>query len=311
MLGVTLNQMSTFSESPLAGAPRQPKSGSQRVSFDVRYKVLRNQLRKFNLQSVVEEALRMTSDPPDDVIDALRQFPWLPMLLAKWALLDKMVLSQIGEPLSPERLRRFVQELWDFERDLIKQASPGTAHLLIRPRVFVQVEFQRGKTRGFVRIPALLSRLPADHSFRKLFQTQWELTPEQFVDLSLALYAARLQDNTPGFHRGFFAPLAGQYGDVAIDRILEMFSQDLNGLRRELTSAETLEDRKGLKPRRRSELLEFPWFKRFPLFKATNDVYFWPCVAADGGLCGNSEGLNSSGWFPAKCYLPTGQKKAI
>lgn len=248
----------------------------------MRYKVLRNQLRKFNLQSVVEEALRMTSAPPDDVVDALRQFPWLVMLLAKWALLDKMVLPEVGEPLSPERLGRFVQELWDFERDLIKQASPGTAHLLIRPRVFVQVEFQRGNTRGFVRIPALLSRLPADHSLRRLFHTQWELTPEQFVDLSVALYAARLQGNKPGFQRGFFAPLAAQYGDAAIDRILDMFSQDVRGLRRELMSAETLEDGKGLKPRRRSELLEFPCFKRFPLFRATNDVYFvWhPTVLA-------------------------------
>ncbi len=224
----------------------------------------------------------MTAVPPDDVVGDLRQFPWLAMLLAKWALLDKMVLLEVGERLSQERLGEFINELWNFDSDLIKQPRPSTAHLLIRPRVFVQMEFQRGSTRSFVRIPALISRLPVDHSLRKLFQTQWELTPEQFIDLAVALYMARIQDNKPGFSRSFFDPLVARYGNAAIDRILSMLSRDLLGLRQELAASESLGGGEGIKNRRRSELLEFPYFKRFPLFRAPNDVYFvWhPTVLA-------------------------------
>ena len=266
--------MSTNFRFPRAGLRQFPHPASQRVTFDERYKVFRNQLRKFSLESIAEEVLRMTVMPPSDVVDALRLFPWLPMLIAKWALLDRMVLSGVGEKLTRERLESLVQELRDIDGDLIKQPSPGTAHLLIRPRVFVQIEFQRGASRSFVRIPALLSRLPKDHSLRRLFHSQWRLTPEQFIDLAVALYAARLEGGKPGFTRGFFVPLADQYGHEAIERILNMFSRDLAGLRDELIKSEMASGGTSVKPRRRSELLEFPFFKRFPLFRAGNDIYF-------------------------------------
>ncbi|MCX2865475.1 hypothetical protein OOZ63_26980 [Paucibacter sp. PLA-PC-4] len=250
------------------------KTAAERLPFDVRFKAFRNQLRKFSLRSLVEEALRMTSLPPDDVVESLRCFPWLPMLIVKWALLDRMVFADVGAPMTKERLAALIDELWNFEGDLLKQKLGGTAHPLIRPRVFVQVLFQRKATRAFVRIPALLSRLPADHGLRKLFHAQWQLTPEQFVDLAIVIYSARFGENKPGFNRSFFKPLEKEYGTVAIDRMLGMFSRDLQGLREELLGAEDMGLGKGLAHRRRSELFEFPFFKRFPLYRHSPDVYF-------------------------------------
>lgn len=281
-LSAKLGRMTTQPRFSPAGAARPSKPPAQRVAFDERYKVFRNQLRKFSLDSIVQVALGMTAVPPGDVVEALKQFPWLPMLIAKWALLDRMVLRGVGQAMSRELLARLVNELWNFDGDLIKQPSPGTAHLLIRPRVFVQIEFQRSATRSFVRIPTLLSRLPSDHSLRRLFRSQWELSPEQFIDLSVALHAARLQADKPGFTRGFFMPLAEKYGAAAIESLLGMFAKDLAGLPQELVTSEAEDGGPGLKSRRRSELLEFPYFKRFPLFKAAHEVYFvWhPTVLA-------------------------------
>lgn len=258
---------------PLGTPPAGPQSG-ERVLFDERYKRFRNQVRRFSLNSIVQEALRVTALPPADTVEALKQFPWLPMLIVKWALLDRMVLPTVGQPISGPDLERLVNELWNFDADLVKPPRPGTAHLLVRPRVFVQVEFQRGATKAFLRIPALLARLPTDHSLRQLFQSQWGVTPEQFCDLAIALLVARLHENKPGFTRGFFAPLSAEYGDRAIDAILSMFSRDIASLRKELVQSETKEDGISLKPRRRSELLEFPYFKRYPLLRTDDHSYF-------------------------------------
>ena len=268
---------------PVSGAAPSPKEhAGKRVLFDERYKRFRNQVRKFSLNSIVQEALRATALPPDDTVRALKQFPWLPMLIVKWALLDRMVLATVGERMSAWELERLVNELWNFDADLVKPPPSGTAHLLIRPRVFVQIEFQRGATKSFLRIPALLARLPADHSLLQLFRAQWGVTPEQFSDLAIAVLVARMHENKPGFKRDFFAPLATEYGDAPIDAILSMFARDIHGLRQDLIQLETKEDGETLKPRRRSELLEFPYFKRHPLLRADDGTYFvWnPTVLA-------------------------------
>lgn len=249
-----------------------PKPALQRVPFDKRFKAFRNKLRKFSLRSIIEATLALTSMPPDDVVQSLRMLPWLPMLIVKWALLDRMVHVDLGEQLTQEHLVSLVTELWNFEGDLLKQPM-SSAHLLIRPRAFVQIQFQQKPTRSFVRIPALLSRLPVDHGLRRLFQSQWELSPEQFVDLAIALYGARMEGNTPGFSRAYFEPLAARYGTRAIDRMLEMLSQNIEGLRNELTRAEDRGGDRGVAQRRRSELFEFPYFKRFPLYRVSPGVY--------------------------------------
>src|SRR4051812_16501917 len=102
------------------GLRSMSKPASERVSFDERYKRFRNGLRKYNLASILREVLRLTASPPSNTVSALQQFPWLALLIAKWALLDKMVLWHAGAEMSQERLRGFVQELWDFEGDLLK-----------------------------------------------------------------------------------------------------------------------------------------------------------------------------------------------
>lgn len=267
---------------PFGTASSAGPHATTRVLFEERYKQFRNQVRKFSLNSIVQQTLRITALPPDDIVEALQRLPWLPMLIVKWALLDRMVYTDVGLPMSQQQLTGLVNELWNFDSDLVKPPRPETAHLLIRPRVFVQAEFQRGPTYSFLRIPALLARLPPEHSLLKLFEAQWGVTPEQFSDLATALLIARLGEGKPGFTREFFAPLSAEYGNEPIDKILRMFARDISGLREELVRSELKEDGVTLMPRRRSELLEFPYFKRFPLLKTNDDTYFvWhPTVLA-------------------------------
>lgn len=272
---------STFNPAAQRARPLS-NPASQRVSFETRYKRFRNELRKFSLDSILREVLRLTVEPPSDPVDALRQFPWLAMLIAKWALLDKMVLSNIGTSMSQARLQSLVQELWEFEQDLVKSPVSASVHLMIRPRIFSQGEFQRTRSKSFLRIPALLARLPAGHRLREIFTNHWQLTPEQFSDLAVSLYTPHLVEGKPGFHRDYFSPLAAIYGEKSIDRILGQFSRNIAGLRQELCESEANSDGKGIKPRRRSELLEFPYFKRFPLLRTAPDTYLvWnPLVLA-------------------------------
>lgn len=267
---------------PFGTASSAEPHATTRVLFEDRYRQFRNRIRKFSLNSIVQQTLRITALPPDDIVESLQRLPWLPMLIVKWALLDRMVYIDVGLPMSQQELTGLVNELWNFDSDLVKPPRHETAHLLIRPRVFVQAEFQRGPTYSFLRIPALLARLPGEHSLRKLFEAQWGVTPEQFSDLATALLIARLGEGKPGFTREFFAPLAADYGNEPIDKILRMFARDIAGLREELARSELKDDGVTPKPRRRSELLEFPYFKRFPLLKTNDNTYFvWhPTVLA-------------------------------
>ena len=254
----------------------------RKLSFDDRYKQFRNQLRKYNLESIVRQALRYTSTPPSDVLEDLRRAPWLAMLIAKWALLDKMVPANYGPAITPEAFEGLMQQLWSIESDLKPRTEMHGTPLLLRSLSFVQIAFQARNTRSFLRLPMLVSRLPENHRLRQLFLQQWDMSPDHFVDLAICLYGARQHLHDPVIERSAFAALAAHYGDPAIDRILAEFSRNMPDLRRELIAMEW-SDRDGkVKPRQRSELFEIPVFQRFPLLTLADGRYIvWhPIVMA-------------------------------
>ena len=104
----------------------------RKLSFDDRYKQFRNQLRKYNLDSIVRQALRYTSTPPSDVLEDLRRAPWLAMLIAKWALLDKMVPANYGPAITPGAFKGLMQQLWSIESDLKPRTEMHGTPLLLR-----------------------------------------------------------------------------------------------------------------------------------------------------------------------------------
>lgn len=97
------------------------------------YKAIRNRLRKYSADSIVDLVLRMMWNPPKDPMEELRRAPWLALLVAKWALQDRSVSIRVGPQISVEEMDRIRQELWEL------QGSPDTENLFLMLRSLLHV----------------------------------------------------------------------------------------------------------------------------------------------------------------------------
>lgn len=228
------------------------------------YKTIRNRLRRYSASSIVDLALQMMWNPPDDPIEELRSAPWLTLLIVKWALQDSSVSLRVGSPIPRQEMDRIRQELWEL------QGTPDTENvfLMLRTILHAQLEFQRPESWGFLRWPALYARLPHEHKCRQQFRNALGMEPNTFMDLAHALLARVLSKAVP-FDNSWLLPMRGAYGD-SVDRIYDLLTRDMPSLRTEL-QADSAQRIRG-----KQELYEFPYFKHFPLLRLRDGrIHCW------------------------------------
>lgn len=235
-----------------------------------------NRLRRYSASSIVEIALQMMWNPPVPEIEELRSAPWLTLLLVKWALQHNGVSLRVGPPISQSEFDRLRQQLWSLQGNEYGARDTPNVWLMLRTILHAQVEFQRGQGWGFLRWPALYSKLEPGSMSRRQFRQVIGMEPNDFMDLAYALYAAVIQGNMP-LAPDFLSSLRPSYG-AAVDQIYALFARDLPGLRAEL------QDDKAQRIRGRQELYEFPYLRRFPLIRLRDGrLHCWhPLVFARG-----------------------------
>ena len=236
----------------------------QAVDVDVTYREVRNKLRQYSLHSILDAALILLNRKLNSLGDEVQSAPWLILLMVKWALQDKMVNENLGRRITPNEFIAIQQRLWNMERG---NGGPMTTNIFrfIRSLSYVQVQFQRGETFEFARWPAILSRLSPQHALRKQFEAEFGLTPDDFLDLTLAVYGPVVNREGP-LAPAYFTALRARYGEK-IDTILGLFSRDVPSLREQL-SAEAVKNRHSTQA-----VLEIPVFSRFPLVRGLNGLY--------------------------------------
>lgn len=247
------------------------------MDFDQAYRKIRNILRKFSANSIVEQALVSLWTAKASVLAQLESMPWLTLLLVKWALEDKLVQPTVGPKISAEQLESLRQTLWNIRGIGEDPGRKPNAYLMFRSLMYVQVEFQRKETLSFMRWPALYARLPYTHRSRQQFRAAIGMEPDTFITLTYSLYAAVLTRGVP-FQSTWLAPWRPAYGK-AVDQVMELFTADMAGLRKWLSAKNA-----GGKNRGRHELYEFPYLKRMPLLRIKEGlVHCWhPLVFARG-----------------------------
>ena len=248
----------------------------RRPGLEETYKAVRNQLRRYNASSLVELALSELWKETGSSVELLRTFPWFTLLLVKWALQDKLTHMRIGPDISQQVIERLRQTLWNAQDGSEARAENKNIWLMMRSLIYVQICFQQPPTVSFLRWPALYARLPHGHKCRKQFRAAMGMEPDVYMDLTFGLYAAVLNKDVP-FGPEWFRPLHTKYGED-VERIIELFSKDLVGLR-EALQADAAHRISG-----RNELYEFPYLKRFPLLRLKDGmVHCWhPLVFARG-----------------------------
>lgn len=247
-----------------------------KVGIEDTYKSIRNRLRKYSATSIVDLALAMLWTKYKDSVDELQAFPWLALLIVKWALQDSSVNLRVGRPIPVQDMDLMRQQLWELPGSGDELGQDRNVFLMLRSLLHVQTEFQRRSTWSFLRWPALYARLPEGKA-RIQFRTAFGMEPDTFIDLAFALYAMVLSGNLP-MQPDPLAVCRPHYGN-AVDKIYEIFVRDLVGLRTELQrdSAQRI--------RGRHELYEFPYLKRFPLVRLRNGrIHCWHLLVFARGV---------------------------
>jgi hypothetical protein len=243
---------------------------------DEKIKQIRNRLRQYRATSIVERALDVLHERHANPLAAVQAAPWITLLLVKWAVQDKMVYLDVGPSISLDQLHSIRQLAWEVQGNAFRDGGPPNAFGMLRTLINPQVQFQRKESWGFLRWPALISRLDSNHTSRQQFAETLGLEPECFMDLSFAGYAA-VQENVHGIDPGFFEPLKRLWGD-GVDSFLGLVVRDLRGLRHELQRPAARRVSGKL------EFFEFPYLQRFPFLKLPSGLLscWHPLVYARG-----------------------------
>lgn len=236
-----------------------------KVGIEETYKSIRNRLRKHSAVAVADVVLQAMSIKHSSIVEELRTFPWLKLLIVKWAFQDTAVPLTGTTPMPASELDLMCQQLWDSAAKEGRSGPERNVFLMLRSLLHAQTEFQRKFTWSFLRWPALYVRLPEGKA-RKQFREAIGMEPETFMDLVFGLYATVLSTEAP-MPADPLAPCRPQYG-AAVDQLYALFARDLASLRKELQ-----QDR-AQRLRGKHELNEFPYLKRFPLLRGPDGRYY-------------------------------------
>lgn len=249
-----------------AELPRQPNA-------DRLYRRIRNLLRQYSARSVAETALAVLwrEQRSPNRMEWLRGAPWHILLIVKWALQDPQTpLNRTGVGAVPERfLYTLRQTLWTHAGAFYAGAPNVIA--MIRSYMGVQMDYQRHRHHSFLRWPALIAAQPENSILRRQFRETLGMEPTVFMDLTLALKTALLTSPS-GIAQTYFDPLEATHG-TAIASLKRLFVRSLAELKQQLVQE--------AKAPNKTELVEFPYFVRYPILELDGRYLFWDQVVAE------------------------------
>lgn len=204
----------------------------------------------------------------------LQSLPWVVLLIVKLALEDKSLPMLSGDVCSVEEFEKQVNFLWNVP--FIEEGVPlSTTYLALKSMIYTQLLFQRRENWSFIRWPAIIAALPADHISRRQFLNEFQMEPDTFIGMGFATLGV-VADGKDFIGAGVFEPLRPLYGK-AIDSFRDRFTSDVLSIRAQLQSE--LKGRLEANARRKVplpidaaarpniELCEFPWLSRCPLLR--------------------------------------------
>lgn len=240
-----------------------------KLSFNDVYKEWRNRARRFDPRSVVFGCLNILNEPAPDQLAELKRAPWLLMLMVKWVCQDRYLDQQPLPSISRAELDELHQRLWELpERLDIQPRDSLPLRLFMRQILRPQLGFQRGITKGFVREAALLALQPVNHPIRQRFLQKTGLQVEDFIDLSLATYAAIVKGQR-SLCKHWFSALAPAFSQEVINTYRSCMSRSYSELKEFCRSLPDASRKVA------SEYFEFPVLRRYPFFRVADNLVCW------------------------------------
>ena len=244
-------------------------------------KYVRNQLRPYSATSVVRIALERLNTGDHQSMEHLQTWPWLSCLIVKLVLEDESMRFD-GEACPDHAFNRCLNALWDAQAGRDRLTPGRNIWLQIRATLPAQMAFQRLPRWDFLRFPALIDRLEAEHPSRVQFVERFGMDPHVFMCISYAILAEVLSGKK-ALDQAYYGHIIAYFCD-AVARVFDEFGRDLVSLRAQLVTEKFQRQAAGEPIRPAYEYNEVPWLQRLPLLKAGPNTYLvWhPAVFARG-----------------------------
>jgi len=210
---------------------------SESISYSD-FKPIRNKIRKFDADKLLELEIRMMHELQDAPREKLSQCPpWLLMSLIKWTLMYGEMNSTKQAPTRNDLavLINMTHKLGHRARLPSDYSNVG---LFMKSLAFQQFWYQNLLASSDIgrQIALFLEILPPTF-VKEIFHDKLKLAPEDFFELAFAL-ATRFQDkkHTIYIDTTYFEPLKKIYPEETINRFLDRLSYDLESVKKFLKS---------------------------------------------------------------------------
>jgi hypothetical protein len=209
-----------------------PMTESKSISFSD-FKPIRNKIRKFDADKLLELEIRLMHELHDAPKDKLSQCPpWLLMSLIKWTLMYGEINPTKRSPTRNDlaALINMIHRLGDRAR---LPSEYSSVYIFLKSIAFQQFWYQSSLASSDIgrQIKLFLELLPAKF-VEEIFQEKLKLNPEDFFELAFAL-ATRFQDKGHAIFVDIkdFELLEKLYPKDSICRFLDRLSCDLQSIK--------------------------------------------------------------------------------
>lgn len=246
--------------------------------FHDHYKNIQEYLRKFDTIALVKVCLRQLHAPAKTNVEYLQRLPWLLVLLAKWALLDKRAFKR-GRP-TPNYIQ--VNELLRLMHDLGKKgvarmpSQYEIGRLFLRTIGYQQFIYQREITlTAIARQQLYFGSTAAQDYIPATFLHLTGIDITRFLELSQTLLARFADRSETRITASWFSPLGGAYSEKEVLSFLHSISKSPSEIRATLLEQDKDNLSKGRKERSPAEYWEQTPFISYPLIRTGKDYVCW------------------------------------
>ena len=197
------------------------------------YKPIRNRLRKWRPDSIVETAIVKLFEISAKKATEWRGYtPWDILLVIKWTFADWKNMKA-PDPISINGFNGIVNMVKDYVANstkIIKSKNPYSIEKFMRQTAFQQFWFQEklGK-RELGRTVELFLNLPCKFNLDKALGDKLGLSKEEFIELALLFWGSTTSMNStkPYVEIGYFSNVAKAYGGEKLKSFMQVISHDI------------------------------------------------------------------------------------
>ena len=167
-------------------------SHSSDQSYADMIKTIRNKMRKYQHESVIDSLLKYVNSPisSENNIEELQKLPWVVEKLILWHLSDEVILYRSNKRIDENGVRLLVSLAWNsIDKLYAKNIPSNSIKLFMRAALLPQIPYQSGlDTHAFLLQLYLVSKIDIKSKLRRFLDGCAGMPIPQYFQLSMLCY---------------------------------------------------------------------------------------------------------------------------